>query len=182
MVLSPATWRNWNANRGAYVLADQADTPGDDPAWSNSARAGHLSAAWTCHPVNDAYVRRFLDLADAHGVPVFWLLPPTHPELQARRERFGWDADYIGYLRRLQKSYPRLTVIDGRHAGTPRKRSSTSSTWAGPPPSIYTDSVGAVIRDGLASRDAWPPLGRAAPLLRGGGGRACVGLDDGGRP
>ncbi len=154
------TWRNWNANRGAYVLTDRVDPPGVDPRLPELAVAGHLMAGWACHPVNDAYVRRFLDLAEAHGVPVFWLLPPTHPALQLGRARHGWDAAYVAYLRRLQARYPRLTVVDARHAGYPAQALVDVLHLGRTAAIFYTDSLGAVLRDRLAP--AAGPRDRAA--------------------
>jgi hypothetical protein len=145
------TWRNWNANRGAYVLTDRTEVPGVDLRLAELARAGHLMSGWACQPVNDVYIKRFLDLAGAHGIPVFWLLPPTHPRLQAGREGYGWDAAYMGYLRRLQARYPRLTVIDGRHSGYPPSALSDILHLSRTGAIFYTDSVGAVLRDRLAS-------------------------------
>lgn len=152
------TWRNWNANRGAYVLNDRVDPPGPDPRLPELAAAGHLMAGWKCHPVNDAYVRRFLDLAEAHGVPVFWLLPPTHPALQFGRERHGWDAAYVAYLRRLQGRYPRLTVLDARHAGYPAQALVDVLHLGRTAAIFYTDTLGAAVRRRTAAR--WVELPR----------------------
>ncbi len=141
------TWRNWNANRGAYVLNDRPETPGADPRLAELAVAGHLMAGWRCHPVNDQYVHRFLDLAEAHQIPVYWLLPPTHPLLQLGREQHGWDTAYLAYIRQLQAQYPRLTILDGRHAGYPASAMVDILHLGRTAAIAFTDSVGSVLRD-----------------------------------
>src|SRR5262249_25694322 len=67
------------------------------------------------------YVRKFLDLAAARGVPVFWLLPPTSPAHLARSERNGVDAGYAAFVRETQARYTNVVVIDGRRAGYRRE-------------------------------------------------------------
>jgi hypothetical protein len=72
---------------------------------------------WKCNPVNAEFSRRFLDLAEAHRIAVYWLVPPVCPEIQARRDEGGADADYMRFLVGMQKRYSNVVVIDGRHAG-----------------------------------------------------------------
>ena len=50
-------------------------------------------------------------------MPVYWLLPPTHPKLQAWRDEKKADADYERFIRHLQTRFPNLRVIDARHSG-----------------------------------------------------------------
>ena len=106
--------RNWAANHGAQV----------EPAWphANLAMPDALAAIlypkhWGCDRLNALYIVRFLALAEARGIAVHWVIPPIRPDVQARRETLGLDAEYGGFIRRLQTRFPRLVVIDGRHAG-----------------------------------------------------------------
>jgi hypothetical protein len=73
--------------------------------------------AWQCSGVNASYVRRFLNLAAGHDIPVFWILPPFRDEALSRRERSGLEASYTAFVRSVQAEYPTLTVIDGRQQG-----------------------------------------------------------------
>jgi len=66
--------------------------------------------------VNEAYIRRFLALASARKIPVFWLLPPVLEGIQSQREQNGLDARYAQLISRMQARFPGLTVLDGRHA------------------------------------------------------------------
>src|SRR5262249_52968391 len=99
--------RNWRQNRGAQVLARAAD------------RARHAVLPGSLpdrepDPVNLAFIRRFLGLAASRGIPVYYLMVPTRPDLQAECERSGIDAKYAAFLRRLQGEFPGLAVVNAR--------------------------------------------------------------------
>jgi hypothetical protein len=115
----PPVVRNWLHNRNAELLPPRGDPPGVDPRPALLDRDNYRPASWACHPLNALYLTALLDLATAADVRVFWLLPPLHPEVQARRERFGQDGQYVEFVRGLAARYANLTVIDGRRAGYP---------------------------------------------------------------
>src|SRR5262249_38125673 len=103
--------RNWTANRGGQV-----STP---PANAAAIAQGPFSVeticrhpAWYIHRLNAEYIKRFLELADSRAIPVYWLLAPIHPEVQARFERLGVDARHVRYLHKLQDAFPRMVVVD----------------------------------------------------------------------
>jgi hypothetical protein len=103
--------RNWNRNRGAQVMPE-----GEFSAVPLDVY-GHFFRRWSCDPVSEEFLQRFLDLAAAQGARVVYLLPPILPALQSLCERTGFDADYVRFVRALQLSNPGLTVLDGRHSG-----------------------------------------------------------------
>jgi len=145
----PVAWRNWRVNGGAELM------PPHDPALGDTCRetlvrTNYSPGDWACDPVNAAYATRFLDLAEAHGVAVFWLLPPYHPEVQDRRERSGWYPQYVAYLRRLQARYPHLTVVDGRRAGYPPEALGDMTHLNRVGAVAYSDALGRVLRDTLS--------------------------------
>lgn len=144
----PVAWRNWRVNGGAYLLAP-VDTSRGDPIRDELVRTNYAPGDWACHPVNAGYATRFLDLAEAHGVAVFWLLPPYHPEVQDRRERSGWYPQYVAYLRGLQARYPRLTVVDGRRAGYPPEALGDMTHLNRVGAVAFSDALGRVLRDAL---------------------------------
>jgi hypothetical protein len=74
---------------------------------------------WTVDPVNEKYIERFLKLARSHNVPVFWTLQPNTPEVDAQREKVGYNAQYEAYVRKCQARFANLFVIDGRHVNYP---------------------------------------------------------------
>jgi hypothetical protein len=104
-------FRNWNRNLGAQVM------PEKEYCRVPLASFPHLSRRWSCRPLCERYVWRFLELARASGVLVVYLLPPIEPGLQSHCERSGFDADHLRFVRGLRESYPNLLVVDGRHAG-----------------------------------------------------------------
>jgi hypothetical protein len=144
-------WRNWNTNAGAQVLSPRDDPPGVDPRPAELERSGYRPTEWKCHPVNADYARRFLDLAAAHGVPVFWLLPPYHPEVEARRQQYGWYGQYADYLHGLTARYPNLVVVDGRRAGYPPEVLADMTHLSRAGAIAFSDAVGRVLADRLVS-------------------------------
>jgi hypothetical protein len=104
--------RNVTVNRGAVVMTPRPWTPPPvDPG-----DAALYPTAWQCERTNALYLRRFLALAAARRIPVFWILPPSLPEVQARREWVGADAAYLRFVRRAVARFPGVRVVDGRHS------------------------------------------------------------------
>jgi hypothetical protein len=109
--------RNWAVNDGgqanpkAQPFTEAVIPPGIPP----------LPGTWRCHPVNAAYLRRFLDLASRHQIPVYWLLPPVTPGTQSVWEHQGEESLYDDFIREHLRRTPNLTVIDGRHANFPSR-------------------------------------------------------------
>ena len=58
-----------------------------------------------------------MDLAAKHEIPVFWVLPPYKPTLQARCEQSGFDAEHEAFVRSMVDRHPNLSVVDSRRAG-----------------------------------------------------------------
>jgi hypothetical protein len=108
--------RNWTVNRGAHIVPTGPRVPGDDLPLAPDL----YPPTWRCDPATDSYVHRFLGLAARHGIPVFWLVPPFSPEVQARRAQQGLDDQFSRYLHSVQAGYPNVVVVDGRDAGYDR--------------------------------------------------------------
>ena len=92
---------------------------------------------------------------------VYWVLPPLHPEVQARRERFGRDAWAVDYARQLLADHSGLKVIDGRHAAYPPEALFDHSHLSRTGAVVFTDAVGRIIRDRDGPR--WIELPRYDP-------------------
>lgn len=103
--------RNWAIHGGAHLVIDP-HKPFAPIDTNPSSRA-----AWKIHPVNLTYLRRFFELARSHELPVFWLVPPTHPNFQVRRERLGLDEAFTQFIRGIQNDFPNVVVVDGRRVG-----------------------------------------------------------------
>ena len=164
----PILRRNWTRNAGSQVIPDRNDPPGHDPRPAQLDRENYRPSRWACHPVNDVYVGRFLDRAGAAGIPVVWLLPPYHPEVEARRERFGQYVKYVAYLRGLTDRYPNLTVVDGRNAGYPPPALFDMTHLSRTGALAYSDAVGRLLRERLdgpggAAAGGWVRLPKYDP-------------------
>ncbi len=108
--------RNVLANRGAKVIPKNPEFHGEI---ADHLQRTLLTDSWACHPVNLAYAHRFFALARSKSIPVFWLMPPFSPSLQAQREQRGLDAAYREFARRCQQRYDNITVVDARHSNYP---------------------------------------------------------------
>jgi hypothetical protein len=156
--------RNWRSNLGSEVAPKNPQFAGnvDAESWL-------YPAAFTRDPVTAAYVRRFLKLAAARRVPVYWLMPPISPEAQARCDRSGLSDAFTRFAREVQAKFPDVVVIDGRHSDYGH------TVFVSPPhldrqgAATYTDEVADIIarrRSGpeLASRWVDLPPFRDRPI------------------
>ena len=113
---SITAWRrNWQVNHGAHH-------PPKDPNYQGGIDPNNkqlLPDAWQADPLVATYLERFFALAETRGIPVFWLIPPTVPALQARHEHQGIDVAFTRFARQVQARFPHVVVIDGRYAGYP---------------------------------------------------------------
>ena len=110
--VSTALRKNWKANLGAQVMPKAATVLPDDPA----AWAWVQPSGWLPDPTNAAYLSAFFELAEAHEIPAFWLLPPLHPGFTSRRLELGLDAAFDAFVARTLAKFPRVVVVDGRGA------------------------------------------------------------------
>lgn len=108
----PVFRRNWKVNDGAVLFGECPPPSINIEEWNRS-----LYPIWWPNPVNLAYLDRFLGLARSSRIPVYWLLPPILPELQAKTEATGYDLDYTNFVRRIHARFPEVRVVDARHSG-----------------------------------------------------------------
>jgi hypothetical protein len=149
----PIHWRNVRLNRGGMLMADPAD-PGPRPAGLDVDK--YRSWPGTCPPLNAEFVDRFLALAGSRNVPVFWLVPPVHPEVQARRSRYGYEAGYLAFLRGLSARHKNLVVVDGRAAGYPAGALADQVHLSRKGALTFSDGLATVIGDRLKRPGAGP--------------------------
>lgn len=112
-----AARRNWKLNKGAEVLPKNPHYRGEIP--DLGAYPAMFWTPWYADKLNDLYVRCFLRLAASRKVPVFWVLQPNAAEVDLRREKVGYNAQYEAYVRSYLRKFPNLFVIDGRHVNYP---------------------------------------------------------------
>jgi hypothetical protein len=111
----PRYLRHWIRYDGAQIMPPN---PEFTKAGFDAARWAHdFYPNWYVNKVNGAFLFKFLDLAKAHDIDVYWLLPPLLPSIQAEIDKSGFAAKHTDFMRRLQAKYPNLSVLDGRQAG-----------------------------------------------------------------
>jgi hypothetical protein len=109
--------RNWTVNGGANIAAVRPVLQYEDE--SEIEHKLHPGLFFV-DPTNAEGMERLLQLAVAHDIPVFWLLTPLSPALQARRDKSGAEAGYENFVRSFLRRYPQtLTVLDGRRGDYP---------------------------------------------------------------
>lgn len=149
------SFRNWSRNGGAQLMRPSPAVAALTDAEVESVRRGFYPE-WACHPANVAGVERFLALAAAHDVPVYWLLPPLLPALQRKLADGGIDRRHEAFLRSWQARFPNLVVLDGRNTVTD--------------PAAFFDAnhlaAGGAYAFSLALGDALRQLRRGAPATR----------------
>lgn len=147
--------RNWTVNRGAQMTRrPPALLPNQFDAWVPSL----LPDSWQPTPLNAQYLRRFFRLAEAHGIRVYWLLPPFDPLVQALREAKGLDASYVAFVRSVQAEHPGVVVLDARHCGYgPGEHIDPIHLDVRGAASISRD-LGAILRRGPATLPRWEAL------------------------
>jgi len=158
-----AVRRNVRTNLGAKLAPPR-------PGGATAPLPGEADS-WACTPLNDRYIRRFLDLTARHGVTVVWLLPPVRPDLQAKREANGVDAAYKAYACGLLARYRHLAVVDATRSGFPADSFIDGQHLDRRGALALSAGLAGVLRDasrGLLSPGLWLPLpaptGAAAPV------------------
>lgn len=158
--------RTRHAERGSLTLgtnpafADAPEPPGPPPP---------PGLVWSPAPANEAYVRRFLDLAVRQGLTVYWVAAPVSPSERALRERKGIAAGFDRFLRRLQADYPNLVVIATQSIGFDRTHFGDAYHLNGPSAALLSRSVGDAIAAASLHAERWvalPPLADGPRLVR----------------
>ena len=149
-----AALRNWGVNRGGHLAIRGARHFADDAPWAPQL----YPPEWSCTPLNATHVRRFLRLAEAHAIPVFWLIPPFSPEVHVRRACSGLDERYTAFVSRVARSFPGVTVVDGRGAGYGGEVHADAIHLDRRGAAVFTEEVAAVV----AARLGRPPAPAAA--------------------
>jgi hypothetical protein len=108
-----AIWARWTNEAGAQPMPPAPCDPIPDPGLVSILSPDH----WECDPINAAYLERFLALAAEQEVPVFWLILPLNPAIEARRAQVKADEAYNRFVRDAIDRHPEVVVLDVRHSG-----------------------------------------------------------------
>jgi hypothetical protein len=112
--------RQWRRNRGTCVVPRNLDFEAKhrgEPAPVLPAAGPHVARA--AGPLRTHYAPRFLELAAAYKVRVFYLLPPLPPHTLKSWARSGTIEERTREAEELQAHYPGMIVLDGRRSGYP---------------------------------------------------------------
>jgi hypothetical protein len=108
----PSVFPHWERNLGAQIMPCVAATQ-----WNLAEHiATNYSEHWQPNSTNVEYLDRFLALAGAQNTTVYWLITPTHPAVADQRERGGFEARYLDFVRWKQARFPTMVVIDAFRA------------------------------------------------------------------
>jgi len=166
--------RNSNRNQGAQVFPT-------DPALVDTALppgTPQYPGTWRPDPVNVAYVRKFIELADAYRVRLYWVIPPLTPGTQNYVEVSGDDALYRRFVRKVQARYPSVVVLDAGHSGFGRELFSDKVHLGREGAVAFSRAVGAAVRDGTAAGKNSDKTSRWVDLPAAAGPPADVILED----
>jgi len=106
-------WAAWKSEDGAQPMPSTLNRSPADPRF-----VGDVSPeGWSCDGINAVYLERFLELARSRSIPVYWLMPPVSPEVQAQRDRNHADEAYDRFARTTLDRHPEVVVLDARHSG-----------------------------------------------------------------
>lgn len=155
-------WADWETHHGAEV---REATGRFDGRMEPDLERRLYSNVWRVQPVFEGYLRRTAALADAHQIPVYWLLCPITPSAQARRDQDGLDAAHTRNLFAVLARMRNVTVIDARHAGFPASAFLDSCHLNAEGSALLTAAVARAIESGerrdpgaVSATDRWLSL------------------------
>ncbi len=101
-------YRNKVMNRGATALAkDHVGRTTDLSRWGNK-----VEKPWSADPVNSAFARKTLKLAESYGIPVFIAIMPVAPGMQQKYDQNGISRPYAEWVKKLEHRFPSVVVMD----------------------------------------------------------------------
>jgi hypothetical protein len=104
--------RNMEVNDGALIFPNFSVLA--DPV---AEYAEKFPGPWWNQPVHATYMRRLFQLAETHGIRVYWLLTPMEPRMRRLCEQGGQDAAFTRFVRAVSAGRKNVVVLDARRAG-----------------------------------------------------------------
>lgn len=135
-------WKLWGRERGVHLNPSLQTDPRQSPLWNNRY-ARHMPRK--CDWRSEHYITRFFSLAEAHNIPVYWLLPPVHPEIRSSWDAGGGTEFYTRFAERMQNRFTGVTIVDARRSGCPAERFYDSCHLDGSGASAFTEQVAEVL-------------------------------------
>ncbi len=163
-------YRNMRVNKGAHHtprVPYKGEVDGTDERF--------FPADWKCHPLNEIYIHKFLDLAESRGIPVYVLIPPVSPGAQARLDEVGATVRYTKFLEGVLDRHPGVVAFDGRGSKFPVEAFIDTSHVN----RIGTAALSNALADALKPRlDDPAPSGRWVALAAFDGGKGQEKIED----
>jgi hypothetical protein len=164
-------WATWKDQFGAQPMP--CDGLGGAP---NPGLAFELAPkGWECDAINATYAEKFLDLARSKQIPVYWLIPPLHPDLEALRVYQGSRESYTRFVKATLARHPEVVVIDAREAGYDRSLYIDPIHLGRPGAVALSTEVAKLLKERIGKSGegpqwvALPPReGRTSPIATGG--------------
>ena len=111
--------RNWRANRGTQILHPNPESEVKDRGVIVKTPPRPTLPSWGVNRLEVIYARRFLDLATAHKIRVFWLIPPVSESQQELDNSSGKDDHHTRFVEQIHDYKDDVEVLDGRRSGYP---------------------------------------------------------------
>ncbi|QDV32854.1 hypothetical protein [Tautonia plasticadhaerens] len=149
--------RNWLRNGGAQLAPPGDRVPSE---WRPpGGDGGPPGRRWKSHPANEAAVHRLFELADHYGITVAWLLPPTRPDWQSRRDSLGIVDAVDRFVAEVRSGHRNLVVLDARASGFPAEVFRDPTHLDGLGAVALTESLAEALRPMLDPSAGSPPPG-----------------------
>jgi hypothetical protein len=153
---------NWRRNRGSFLIEKNPEYEAKHRGETVQARPQELPADAPGDNLPDGtYARRFLDLAAAHKIRVFYLLPPLPPDQRDVMIRNGSDLKSTRFARTIQGYHPDLVVIDGRRSSYPSDTFIDDAHMNAQGARVFSAEVASVVKrhlSGTAPEPRWVTL------------------------
>jgi hypothetical protein len=110
--------------------------------------------------LNAESMERFFELAESHKIPVFWLLTPVCPTIQAHADQAGTSETHARFVREVQTRHPGITVVDARRSAYPETALGDSIHLAYPGAAVFTADLADAMAEALkdANHAKWVKL------------------------
>ena len=145
-------WKLWKNQLGAQPMPEVPGQPVANPALV----ADLTPSRWSVDAINAHYFEQFVNLAEAHQIPVFWVMPPLGPEVEAGRLAHGTSLAYSQFARDAQARHPDLVVLDARSASYGASMHVDSIHLNSLGATVLSNQIAAAITDRLALRNRMP--------------------------
>jgi hypothetical protein len=157
-----AIWAKWKHQNGAQPMPLNGQGGPVDPGMALAVSPQN----WKCDAINAGYVEKFLTLAESKQIPIFWLIPPLHPDVHVLRAAQGSDEAYTRFVRLTLDRHPEVVVLDARGSQYDRSLYFDTIHLGQPGALVLSTDLARILEDRLGRKgnaDRWvslPPCDR----------------------